>query len=268
MSFPSLLALLATTLPWPTGPAARPLSERLPPPEGFERVAVEEASFGAFLRQLPVKPGQPEVHLFDGKKKRYQEAQWLVLDVDVGKRDLQQCADAVMRLFAEWQWSAGKKDQICFRFTSGHRVPWSKWQEGHRPRVRGNDVALVRSGKVDGGYRSFREYLDSIFTYAGTHSLKRDLAKVELAAIRPGDVFIQGGFPGHAVVVVDVVENEKGDRMFALAQSYMPAQEIHVLRNPAGSGPWYAAKKSGKLETPEWTFEWSDLMRFGASGCP
>ena len=256
MSFP-LLLLLATT----------PLSERLTPPDGWQRVRVEEGSFGAWLRTVPVKPGRPEVRLFDGSKKRYQEAQWLVLDFDVGTRDLQQCADAVMRLFAEWQWSAEQRDRICFRFTSGDAIAWSKWEKGWRPRVANDRVSLVRSGKNDATYPNFRKYLDSIFTYAGTHSLKRDLTSVT-DAIRPGDVFIQGGFPGHAVLVVDVVENQKGERMFALAQSYMPAQDIHVLKNPAASGPWYPVKKSGKLETPEWTFDWSDLMRFGPSGCP
>jgi hypothetical protein len=260
MSFPGALMVLL---------AATPLAERLAPPEGFTRVAVEEGSFGAWLRTMPVKAGRPDVHLFDGRKKAYQDAQFLVLDFDVGKKDLQQCADAVMRMFAEWQWSAEQRDRICFRFTSGHRVAWSQWESGHRPKIRVNDVALIKKSRSDPTYQNFRNYLDSVFTYAGTFSLKRDLSPVAaVEPIRPGDVFIQGGFPGHAVLVVDVVENAKGERMFALAQSYMPAQDIHVLRNPGASGPWYPAKQGGKLETPEWTFEWSDRMRFGASGCP
>jgi hypothetical protein len=45
-----------------------------------------------------------------------------------------------------------------------------------------------------------------------------------------------------------------------LAQSYMPAQEIHVLKNPVSDklNPWYEAKK-GAIETPEWTFGSDDL---------
>ena len=60
--------------------------------------------------------------------------------------------------------------------------------------------------------------------------------KVKLQDIRPGDFFIQGGFPGHAVVVLDVVEDPAGRRAFALAQSYMPAQDVHVLDNPDRPG--------------------------------
>ena len=64
--------------------------------------------------------------------------------------------------------------------------------------------------------------------------------------MRIGDFFIQGGFPGHAVIIVDMaeaIEPKTGGgrrKYFLLAQSYMPAQDMHVLRNPAGESPWYA----------------------------
>jgi len=46
--------------------------------------------------------------------------------------------------------------------------------------------------------------------------------------------------PGHAVIVVDMAEDAKGQRAFLLAQSYMPAQDIHILKNPmdADLSPW------------------------------
>ncbi len=76
-----------------------------------------------------------------------------------------------------------------------------------------------------------------------------------------GDVFIQGGSPGHAVIVVDLVVNSTtGEKRFLLAQSYMPAQDIHVLKNPNSTDSWYSM--SEVIETPEWTFRSSDLKRF------
>ncbi|MEL6922398.1 MAG: DUF4846 domain-containing protein, partial [Bacteroidota bacterium] len=77
--------------------------------------------------------------------------------------------------------------------------------------------------------------------------------------------FIQGGFPGHAVIVVDMAENEAGEKLFLLAQSYMPAQDMHILKNPknATASPWYALKDlSAELPTPEWNFSIADLHRF------
>ena len=76
----------------------------------------------------------------------------------------------------------------------------------------------------------------------------------------------QGAVPAagrHAVLVVDVAEHSDGRRVMALAQSYMPAQQIHVLDNPASPGsPWYAVVPGEKLATPEWSFEPGAARRF------
>jgi len=80
-----------------------------------------------------------------------------------------------------------------------------------------------------------------------------------------GDVFIKGGFPGHAVVVLDMAENDRtGQRVFLLAQSYMPAQDIHIMKNPtnASLSPWYKIPLDDTLRTPEWIFEKFDLKCF------
>jgi hypothetical protein len=49
-----------------------------------------------------------------------------------------------------------------------------------------------------------------------------------------------------------------------LAQSYMPAQDVHILKNPAKwrSTPWYELDFGEELRTPEWTFHKEDLKRF------
>ena len=109
-----------------------------------------------------------------------------------------------------------------------------------------------------------RQYLNAVFTYAGSASLARELTAIaDPSRVRPGDVFIRGGFPGHAVLVADVAENTAGERVFLLVQSYMPAQDIHVLTNPGAPGSaWYPARKNGSLETPEWTFSYTELRRF------
>jgi uncharacterized protein DUF4846 len=109
-----------------------------------------------------------------------------------------------------------------------------------------------------------RRFLDVVFTYAGSASLARQLRPVTGRDLQPGDVFIKGGFPGHAVLVADVARGPAGRRAFLLVQSYMPAQEIHVLRNPADPtrGPWYEVSPGDGLVTPEWTFEAGALRRF------
>ena len=103
--------------------------------------------------------------------------------------------------------------------------------------------------------------MDLVFAYAGTLSLEEQLQPAKISDMQIGDVFIKGGSPGHAVIVADMAENKitKAKR-FLLIQSYMPAQDMHVLKNPAnGDGsPWYAPTM-GDLVTPEWTFANSSL---------
>jgi len=87
-----------------------------------------------------------------------------------------------------------------------------------------------------------------------------------LAQMQIGDVFIRGGSPGHAVIVVDMAVNPKTNKkVFMIAQSYMPAQDIHILINtnkPAIS-PWNdLVETASEIETPEWTFEGNQLKRF------
>ena len=118
-------------------------------------------------------------------------------------RDLQQCADAVIRLRAEYLWKHKRYADIKFNFTSGFTAEYKKWAEGNRIKVNDNQVQWYASGKgVDYSYKTFRNYLDMVFMYAGTASLSRELPAVLYTSLQPGDVFIKGGSPGHAVIVM------------------------------------------------------------------
>jgi hypothetical protein len=252
--------------PWlKKGEAVQGLESRIAPPAGCSRVPVSPGSFAAWLRGLPLKPGRPQVLLYNGQPKRRQDVHEAVVAMDVGPEDLQQCADAIIRLRAEFLWASGKARSIRFNFTNGEPAEFSRWSEGYRPVVQANGVTWVKRAKPDGSYESFRRYLTVVFRYAGSDSLDRELKSVgSVPDIRGGDVFIHGGFPGHAVLVVDVAESPRtGRKLFLLAQSYMPAQEVHVLKNfeRPDLSPWYAADFGETLVTPEWTFAKSELRR-------
>lgn len=226
--------------------AADTLAERFLPPRGFERVPAPAGSFAEWLRGLPLKPEGTPVMLHDGRSKWRQEVHAAVLDIDTGKRDLQQCADAIMRLRAEWLYASGRTSEIAFNNTDGPRMRFSA------------------RGKKD--YASFRKYMDYVFAYAGTYSLERELKPVDIEDVQIGDVFIKGGFPGHAVLVTDLAVNKAtGEKRFLLLQSFMPAQDMHVLKNPSATegSPWYATTlKEDTLFTPEWSFDRSQLRRW------
>jgi hypothetical protein len=214
----------------------------IPTPAGYTRKPLPAGSFGQWLRQVGLR-ADPVVYLYDGRPKQNQGAQVAVLDIPVGKKDLQQCADACMRLRAEYLLSQGRLPEIEFR---------DNLNRAYRP-------------GANTGRAAFERYLESVFARCGTLSLEKQLKRIpENSPVEPGDLVIRGGSPGHAVMVVDMAEDSAGRRLYLLAQSYMPAQMIHVLRNPSGSGvsPWYRLQPGDDIRTPEWTFRDAVIRRW------
>lgn len=242
------------------------LVNRIPSPDGFNRMLTPVLSFASWLQHIPLKPGNPAIELYDGSLKQYQEGHAAVIDIPVGTKDLQQCADAIMRLYAEYLYSINANDKIRFHITSGDTIAFRTWINGYRPSVSGNIVSWHKTAPQDSTYHTLSKFLDFIYSYAGSHSLSQQLKLVsDVETMQIGDIFIQGGFPGHAVIVVDMAEDPQTDRKtFLLAQSYMPAQDIHILKNlnDPEFDPWYVLDFGDTLSTPEWTFYKNDLKRF------
>jgi hypothetical protein len=240
----------------------RSLEAAIPPPPGFTRVAVEPGSFGAWLRDLPLRPMGTPVRNFLGTEIMAGDSPLLaaVAELDVGTTDIQQCADSIIRLHAEWLWSKGRKDRIAYRFTSGHLARWTGYAAGDRAEVSGSKVRWVHTGTAARSRTAFRAYLDLVFTYAGTFSLQSEKKRPAREDVQPGDFFVEGGSPGHAVLVLEVAVNAAGERVALLGQGSIPAQDFHVF-TPGQDGPWFSLEAE-ELVTPFWTpFPWSSLRR-------
>lgn len=215
----------------------------IPAPMGYERVKNEDStSFAFYLRTLPLKPLGTPVYTYRGDVSWTTDCAYAVIDgIDTGKDDLQQCADAIIRLRAEWLYAHQCYDDIAFHFTNGWLCDYKHWAEGNRVSVKGNHTSWYQAAQRDYSYPTFRKYLNMVFNYAGTLSLSRELKSAKLQDMQIGDVFIIGGSPGHAIIVIDVAENPgTHDRAFVVAESYMPAQDIHILKNSGHDGmPWF-----------------------------
>jgi len=242
------------------------IGKRVQLPPSFHRSKPDDDTFAYFLQNFPLKPHRSKVYYYNGEPKHTQNAHLAVLDIDTGKRDLQQCADAVIRLRAEYLFQQARYDEIAFHFTNGFLAEYSRWRNGERIKVDGNTVSWYNASKKDERMESFQKYLVMVFSYAGTLSLNKELNPISIDELQIGDVFIQGGSPGHAVIVVDLaVHEDTGEKIFLIAQSYMPAQDIHIIKKNRNFvyGPWYSVKEiTESLRTPEWTFYPKDLKRF------
>src|SRR5262245_18710720 len=110
----STAAVGAPVYAWKYAPGRETLAQRISPPPGFTRSAAAEGSWAAWMRGLPMKPANAPVLIYTGALKWRQDVHVAVVDIDVGKRDLQQCADAIMRLRGEWLFASGHKADIRF----------------------------------------------------------------------------------------------------------------------------------------------------------
>jgi hypothetical protein len=270
-----LIALLAPTpvatadYPWMEDVSGTPpmvrLSDRFPPPEGFTRPPAEAGSYAHWLRGLPLRTDRTNVLAYDGRRLIRPSAAVAVLDV--GTRDLQQCADTALRLHAEYLWHAGRAHRAAYHFTSGDRSSWRDWRRGERFVVKGAQVKRV-AGKARGGsHRSYRRWLTHLFRYAGTRSLKFDSEPVGERPVAPGDFYVQPGGPGHAVIIMDVATHADGRRAALVGQSFMPAEELHILASGGArvlDGAWFLLPGPGqRLDTPSWApFAREDARRF------
>jgi hypothetical protein len=253
--------------PWLDGAtdlgAVSTLEDRIAPPAGFTRAELAPGSFGAWLRRLPLTAKGTPVRSHRGEVIYPPDHANVaaVVAIDVGAQNLQQCADAVIRLHAEWLWSQGRRDQ-SYRAADRTPMPFARWARGERVVPRGNAIAWTATGgRADSSHAAFRSFLDAVFAWTNTVALARDTRAVDLADLHPGDFVVQPGTPGHSVLVLDLAAAADGRRAVLLGQSYMPAQSFQVLR-PSPASAWFIVDPAG-LETPFWSaFPWSTLHRF------
>ncbi|MFD1258455.1 DUF4846 domain-containing protein [Mucilaginibacter terrae] len=202
---------------------------------GYSRIATTTGSFAAWLQSRKLKPAGTHTLTYRGNIARTNPYTAAVIDISVGEQNLQQCADAVMRLKAEYQYSKKDYKAITFNFTSGFKCDFVHFAEGYRYEQSGVWKKLT---KKDYSYRSFINYMNLVFSYAGTLSLEKELKPVTNSNdLQTGDVFIRGGSPGHCFMVMDVVVNKARQKKFLLAQSFMPAQNIQIVQN---GSPWFS----------------------------
>lgn len=241
----------ATGDPVPSFNIAMHSVKQVPLPDGFERVPVAPNSFAAYLQELPLRKDKT-VYLYNKQPKQNQNLHYAVIDISTGDKDLQQCADAIMRLRAEYFFQKKMYDSICFPKGDHTTYQFSRY---------------IKQG-IQNDRDQFMKFMEMVFINCGTYTLEQQLKPVTgISVMKIGDVFIKGGAPGHAEIVVDMAINKQtGKKIYLLAEGYMPAQDIHILLNPLSTalGPWYEVNnnKDKEVVTATWIFSSNQLRHW------
>lgn len=225
--------------------------KEIPLPKGFVRQKTDSLTFGYFLQNLSFEKDNT-VYFYDGTKKQNQAQHYKVIKLELPKKDIQQCADAIIRLRADYFFNKKQYQTIQFK-SSTTTYNFANWLQENNP------------FKVD-TVKLYHQFLETVFINCGTYHLA-DLLKPkhQLNTIQVGDVFIKGGSPGHGMIVVDVAyNNTTSQTIFILAQSFMPAQSMHVVVNEENEelSPWYVLDSTKNLVTPGYSFSYAHLKKW------
>ena len=217
----------------------------IPLPKGYARVRCD--GYGSYLRSLRLT-GDKKIHTYNGRVINRSNT-YAVLDIDVGNNNLQQCADAAIRLRAEYLYGIKAYKRIYFHaLGNGKALRFAIWAQKKRSY----------------SYSTFRNYLDNVFTLCNSTSMWREMKTVSPKELRVGDcfVYVNEQTYGHVVTIVDMAVNAKGEKVFMVAQSWMPAQQIHIVMDERTKSPWSRLTDNGSYNISGYVMGRANMKRF------
>ena len=219
----------------------------------------DEGTWQYFLQNLPVLNGP--ILNYRGQPISHQSKNAGIINYDVGSQDLQQCADALIRLRSEYLFQQKSYNEIGFHFTNGDFYSWKDYSKGKRPEVKGNKVKYYQTNNSELSYKNLRSYLDIVYAYAGTISVANELKDAKDFSV--GTVIITPGSPGHCCIIIDETVSGENKKFYKLVEGFTPAQSIYIVSNPYDKeiSPWYQLKK-GNISTSSYQFRNYLLKKF------
>jgi hypothetical protein len=249
------------SMPKPLETAMHRFAGSLP---GYTVFADEAESWTEWLRLLPLAaPGTP-VRNYRGEIVVPGDDEHLaaVVAMDLGTQNVQQGADVVLRLHAEWRWWV-KDLRMLYLSDAKVELPLQKWVAGERLVAREGKPTWIRQAepkpKLD--YADFRAYLDSVFTWSDSEALLADSVPLAPESLEPGAFFLHEGPPAEVLIVLDVAASPAGKRAMLLAQGLNPAEDIHVIR-PNRTSLWFPVRTDQPVRVPRAkAYSWKELRR-------
>lgn len=243
-------------------PEGMTLETRFTPPEGYDRVEAEDGSLAEYLREYPLLPDGTRLPVFDGSAidSPYCAA---VFDISVGDEGYQQCADSIIRLYSDYFYQKGQFDKITFQFSNGDECSYPRWRKGRRMLVLGDFSCEIPAALPDDSEQQYRNYLKEVMNYAGTLSLQKESAVISPDELRIGDFICNDT---HVVMITDMAVNDKGEKVYLIGQSFIPAVCFHIITDLDGSEPtaWFTEDRlrEEKFQIGAFSFEQKDIRRW------
>ncbi|EGC02763.1 hypothetical protein CUS_6008, partial [Ruminococcus albus 8] len=175
----------------------------------------------------------------------------------------QQCADSIIRLYSDYFYQKGQFDKITFQFSNGDECNYPRWRKGRRMLVLGDFSCEIPAALPDDSEQQYRNYLKEVINYAGTLSLQKESAVISPDELGIGDFICNDT---HVVMITDMAVNDKGEKVYLIGQSFIPAVCFHIITDLDGSEPtaWFTEDRlrEEKFQIGAFSFEQKDIRRW------
>jgi hypothetical protein len=192
-------------------------------PQGFTKIEYPIGSYSYWISNLPLKQDKI-IKAYDGSTVPNDNYNVLaVVEMPLlFQQDLEQCADYCFRFWAEYHQQLKILDKLYLFDYNGNKRPFNT---SNRP---------------------FNSFLKSSMSNTNSFSIKKGCQEVPMADLKPGDMIVQneGGGIGHVSVIMSMCKPEKGEALYLIGFSYMPAQEFHIEKatDAYGKQGWFTLK--------------------------
>ncbi len=242
------------------------VKERFKPPEGYYRVPVKEGSFAEYLRGLPLRPKGDAVKDYRGRVhvSPKDSALAAVIAMEINGEKMLQCMDILIFLYSDYLSAHNNYASIRFPLPDGLMFSLQQWQSGLRPSFSGLHFRLKKEATPSADTSdAINRFLRTIYYYSNTQTFYHYYKNVELKNLRIGDFIVKKGKNGHAVMIVDLIENNNGHRRALFAQGDTPACALHILsyRDKQPWAPIEHSQKAPPLPISQ-KMVWEGLRRF------
>ncbi len=241
------------------------IEQRIKPPPGYHRAEVVAGNFACWLRGLPLKSDEAPVLDYLGRTTLNSNDTTLafVVDYPIYGKKLEQCMDILYRWYAEYLLAHKRGKKINFYMPGGYILSWNDWKKGLRPDYKGLNFKLRKTAEPDSSRSVFEEYVREIFYYSFTQTAYFAYPTIKIDNLQIGDFIVKKGSKGHAVMIMDMVIDENGNKLVIVGHGGTPAREFHFLYYKRNN-PWFPIDANRDyIDLPiKKKMTWDGLRRF------
>lgn len=215
-----------------------------PTPDGYERYPERDMSkYQAWLTNLPVWPNYYKVALWSAHDTVAVGRVAAIIDFGVKSRN-----QTDLNIPLQLLWAArrvfNQPEKIEYILSPKDTVTYSRWLSGKYVLDGVGNLVYKMAEKREHTAQEYFRFVEFIADKNNGRRLIQNCRKTDWKNIEPGDLYIQfreddTDSTGHAAIILDICQNQSGDKLLMAAWGGNPAHSFFIPKSPDPQrGPW------------------------------